>query len=134
MAKLKQRYRFLKKEKLCSEKRIEELFQKGKWERSGSITCRYLVRGAEKFEFPKVLISVPRKNIRRATSRNRIKRQMREAYRLNKEKLISRISENPHEIMLAFLFNGQAGLPYQDLETDIINLIGRIVRKIPSGK
>lgn len=34
--------------------------------------------------YPQLLISVPKRNFKRATDRNRIRRQIKEAYRLNK--------------------------------------------------
>lgn len=37
--------------------------------------------------YPQLLISVPKRNFKRATDRNRIRRQIKEAYRLNKAML-----------------------------------------------
>ena len=40
-----------------------------------------------------LLISVPKKRFKHAVDRNRVKRQVREAYRLNKQRLWERVPE-----------------------------------------
>lgn len=120
------KYRFQKQEKLCSEKQIALLFEKGKRGRADNLKLRYLIRGADQFVYPRILISVPRKLIRRATARNRIKRQLREAYRLNKAILIKGLIEKPLEVDIAIIFSGKAGLSYKELEQDMKKLLNRI--------
>jgi len=50
--------------------------------------------------FPEVLVSVPKRNFKKAVSRNRIKRLTREAYRL--QKIVF-----PCKMYIAFLFVGK---------------------------
>lgn len=76
------RKKFPKREHLKSKKLIKELFEKGR-----SINCfpiRILYLSTITSAFTQVLIVVPKKKIKHAVDRNRIRRQIREAYRSNK--------------------------------------------------
>lgn len=74
---------FGNKEKLKSEKLISGIFQNGKFFVKGSIRTCYIENN---FGSNRIAVSVPKRNFKRAVDRNRIKRLMREAYRLNKSK------------------------------------------------
>lgn len=69
-------------EKLKQKKEITELFRSGKWQTCGNIRTIYLLKADT--ELQKVGVSVSKKNFKKATDRNRIKRLLRECYRLNK--------------------------------------------------
>src|SRR5690606_34395065 len=80
---------FSKAERLCSKKLITQLFSKGS--AFNLYPLRFVILKAEApgTGFPQVLISVSKKYFKRAHDRNRLKRQIREAYRLNKTKLLT---------------------------------------------
>ncbi len=77
--------RFPKRERLCSKKDIDLLFAEGRNVRSGSVSLKWIVRDTFSSESQRqVLIIVPKRNVRKAVDRNRIKRQIREIYRTNR--------------------------------------------------
>jgi len=77
--------RFPKRDRLCSKKDIDFLFAEGRNVRSGSVSLKWIVRGTSGLESQRqVLIVVPKRNVRKAVDRNRIKRQIREIYRTNR--------------------------------------------------
>lgn len=77
-------FSYSKKDKLKSNKLIEKLFSEGKSISEFPLRLVYI-----KTELPnKVGVSVSKKNFKRAVDRNRIKRLLRESYRLNKKMLI----------------------------------------------
>lgn len=75
---------YSKKEKLKSQKLIEALFEEGKAINAFPLRLIYLKTG----DSNKIGVSVSKRNFKRAFDRNRIKRLMRESYRLNKNLLI----------------------------------------------
>ncbi|MDR0334220.1 MAG: ribonuclease P protein component [Dysgonamonadaceae bacterium] len=78
-------FTFSKKERITSEKRVETLFSDGQSFVAYPLRVVFLKMEPTK-DLPAVsiLISVPKKRIKRAVHRNRLKRLIRETYRLNK--------------------------------------------------
>ncbi len=70
-----------------------------------------------------VAFSVPKRNFRLAVSRNRIKRLLREAYRLHKEELKS---NNGKEFALLFVYIGKKQPQYAELESSVKALLKSI--------
>ena len=86
---------FGKAEKLKSRKVVEELFARGKSLNVFPIRISYKflsLPADEKVVF-QVGVSVSKRNFKRAVDRNRIKRLLREAYRLQKRELINVLKE-----------------------------------------
>lgn len=81
---------FPKSERLCSRKAIEALFASG----NRSFTAfplRVVYRPAEETQ---LLISVSKRHFKHAVDRNRAKRQIREAWRLNRDILTAATSDD----------------------------------------
>ena len=92
---------FPKSEKLCGQLRIAALYKEGK--RFTAFPMRVTFRHLpDSDEAPKVLIWAPKSLFKHAVDRNRLRRLMREAYRLNAEPLRTYCSENHCSFLLAF--------------------------------
>lgn len=74
----------IREEKLKSRKTIEELFKDGKSVKAYPIVAVYRSL-SEEVSLDQVGFSVSKRRFKKAVSRNRIKRQLREVYRLNKD-------------------------------------------------
>lgn len=119
------RYTFGKKEKLCSRTVIDELFRSGKVLKEYPLRVTYL--NLESGEAAaKVLISVPKKRFGKAVSRNRIKRMIREVYRLNKPDLFEKWQSAGKYFAIAFVYIGNDIPKYDDLNT----VMKRIIEKL----
>lgn len=79
---------FRKTERLCGEIRTTRLFAEGKGFIVYPLRIVYLKSEFVEQSPVQILISVPKKKLKHATDRNRIKRLVREAYRLHKQELI----------------------------------------------
>jgi len=64
-----------------------------------------------------VLISVPKKRFKQAVKRNRVKRLIREAYRLNKQIFLQKLQEKEKGLLIGFLFVGNELPDWQSIET-----------------
>src|SRR6478736_3681532 len=82
---LNERHKFPSEERLKSKKLIEELFNKGSSIHLYPYRIFFLPGPAETTTgMPQLLISIPKRNFKKAVDRNRIRRQIREIYRLNR--------------------------------------------------
>lgn len=78
-----------------------------------------------------ILVSVPKKHFKRAVKRNRVKRQVREAYRKNKAILLDKLSETPDKhILLAFIWLADELCDTAEIEAKVCNLLQRIAERI----
>jgi ribonuclease P protein component len=121
------RHTFPKEEHLCRKKLIEELF--GKQSSSfGVYPLRfvYIKSAAPTTAPPQVLISVSTRTFKRAVDRNRLKRLIREAYRLNKYRLLEQ--PNGHQVsLLGIIFTGKEKSPLALVEKKLISGILRLM-------
>ncbi|MDR0746229.1 MAG: ribonuclease P protein component [Mediterranea sp.] len=119
-----------KAERLCGKLRIEKLFAGGS--RSFSIyPLRVVFMPMEKTEeaLASILISVSKKRFKRAVKRNRIKRQVREAYRRNKHELLNFLDERTEGMAIAFIYLANEFVPTDEIERKIKIILARIIEK-----
>lgn len=119
------RFTFGKDEKLCSKLVIDELFKSGKSFKVYPIRVIYKQLD-ESNATAKVLISVPKKRFGKAVSRNRIKRLIREAYRLNKPALIEKWQEGGKYFALAFVYIGNEIPEYAHLNKTMLRILDEL--------
>lgn len=120
---------FRKTERLCSKKSIEELFLNGIAFHIYPFKIIWLTV-VESSESPaRVVISIPKRNFKKAVERNKAKRLVREAYRKNKTVLYQYLIENKTEINFALIYTGNKILSYQELEKKIILILNRLMKE-----
>ena len=112
-----------KSERLHSFGAIRRLFTEG----SGGFIYpfRYMVyaESADAMHI-EVLFSTPKKFLKRANKRNKVRRRMREAYRLNKQ--IALNSDNPRLLQVALIYSSKEVVEYKIIE----NATKRILEKL----
>lgn len=116
--------KFPKQERLSSQKIIEELFTKGSSNYLYPFRIMMLGRNDESKCFPQVLITIPKKNFKKAVDRNRIRRQIREAYRKNKPGIFSEKNVIKPSYM-AIIYSAKEKIEYKELEKKLILVLLR---------
>ena len=93
-----------KVERLDKKKIIEKMFAGGS--RSFSVfPLRVVYLPVEELEADaSILISVSKRRFKRAVKRNRVKRQIREAYRVNKHELLNILVDRKRRLAIAFIY------------------------------
>ena len=112
------RLTFSKGERSCNYHRIQKLFQEGNSLKKYPIKLLYLAVDSQEVN-NQALISVPKRKVRRAVHRNRIKRLIRESYRKQKSLLSSSYS-------LAFVYMGTEEISY----TQVSQLVDALLKQL----
>ena len=115
-------FKFPSSEKLKSRKAIELLFTEGESVKSYPVKMFYLP--SETIKTSQAAFAVPKRNFKNAVDRNRIKRQLRESYRLHKQLLIT---NKEQKFTLLFLYLSKDILPYETIEKAIISTLKKII-------
>lgn len=123
---------FRKRERLVSLRLIDELFGGGHSRSVAAFPLRAVFmqrpRGAHD-EPLQMLISVPKKFFHHAVDRNRVKRQVREAWRLHKSLLAEALASDK-QLLIAFVWTSDTLLPTSAVQERVANLTRRITEKL----
>ena len=74
-----------------------------------------------------ILLSVAKKRFKRAVHRNRIKRLIREGYRLNKQELVTTLEAKNKSLAIAFIFISEKMPTFEKVEASINKLLTLII-------
>ena len=129
MIKIEERYTFKKEERVKGEKRVEAIFATGKSFISYPLRVVYLLHEQSTTADCSILVSVPKKRIKKAVHRNRIKRLIRESYRLNKN-LISPLGISDKYIDVAFIYVKDTVSNYIEIEKAMQKALNQITIRI----
>lgn len=119
---------FPKHERLHSKKLLEKLFKEGKSIKLYPL--RFIYLPLPEAEHTQVVFSVPRRNFKKAVDRNRIKRHMREAYRIHKSAITYNL---PIDIpfLLGYIYIAKEKQAYRVIESKIKDSLERLTKVNP---
>ena len=116
-----------KQERLKSKKLIEKLYAEGDSVKTFPLRLMY-VQTAHTSEFPcQVGVSVAKRNYKLAADRNRLKRLMRETYRLQKQIVYNNL-DKPYVFMISYI--GREEIKYEDLYLKMEKLLTLFIDKV----
>jgi len=113
---------FPKEERLCSTKSIERLFSSGNSFIAYPLRVVFYTEKEPDEDKRKctVLINISKKKFKHAVKRNRVKRLIKEAYRLNKYKFSDLLNRNECRMDIAFLYLKNELPEYIEIEKSIL--------------
>ena len=120
-------FSYPRNEKLKGQKLIEKLFTEGKSISAFPLRLVYLKTDFEDNTKFKTGVSVSKRNFKNAVDRNRIKRLLREAYRLNKSMYFNNILSS---YALMILYIGKDGTDFESIELKMKVLLDAFAKKV----
>ena len=117
---------------MVSQKLIDTLFGGGCSQSMAAFPLRavYIKKERAQGEAPvQMLVSVPKKRFKHAVDRNRVKRQVREAFRQHKELLYEALAEH-EQLLLAFIWLSDGHRSSRDVESRVVGLMQRVTEKL----
>jgi ribonuclease P protein component len=125
---------FCKEERLCRKALIEKLFHKEGSRSMAAFPLRLVYMkspAGEDGPAAQMLVSVPKRCFKRAVKRNRVKRQVREAYRKHKGLLHDAMKECGGEsLAVAFIWLDDKLWDTAEVDVKIANLMLRLAEKV----
>jgi len=132
-------FTYKKKDKLKSRKQTQHLFSKGQSIQVFPIKLIYTIEtiesnlDANKGEQNGMVqagVGAPSRTFRKAVQRNRVKRLLREAYRLEKPNFIERASLHNKRLNLFFLYTDAFILTQLEIQTKLKEALNLLVKKL----
>ncbi len=122
-------FTFKKDERLCSHIKIEQLFATGKSFLLYPYRIIWLTDVDTAFH-SQLLISVSKRNFRRAVKRNLLKRRIRESFRKNKQPLYDFLVKNNLKLIFAIVYIAKEPIAYTQMEYKMIAMVNRLTIEI----
>jgi ribonuclease P protein component len=128
---IQQRYTLQAIERLKLRKQIETLFQTGEAFSVFPLRVVYSLNSLAATEISPVRagFSIPKKRIKKAVNRNRVRRLLREAWRLQKHALYQSIPEG-HQLHCFLIFTGNEKLTFEEAKTAVKKLTDKLIPKL----
>ena len=126
-------FSYNKQEKLKSRKTIDHLFNKGKSFFIFPLKLLYSLN-EEAGQTLQAGVTCSKRNFKKAVYRNRVKRVVREAYRLNKMPLQQLLTEQHLSLSIFFIYTGKELPDFKEVETKMKLLLNKLVDNLTKNQ
>lgn len=124
-------YTLRKAERLHRKTLVDQMFTGGISKSFSVFPLRVVYMPVQEQEAPvSILVSVSKKRFRRAVKRNRVKRQIREAYRKNKQHLLDVCDQQGQQMAVAFIYLSDELVSSTVIEEKMKVLLARMAEKM----
>jgi len=111
-----------KEERLSGKKAVSALLNGGKWGKTPHF--RYCLLEGNGLDFNRMMVSVPKRNFKRAVKRNLLKRRIRESYRTRKNLL----EEGGRDIL--FVYTSTEVLGFDTIREEVAGILTKIASPV----
>ena len=102
---------------------MDVLFSAGKSHTAYPIKLVYVETPVQLIYPAQAMFVAPKRSFKRAHDRNKLKRRMREVYRLNKAPFYDELNLNSKKLLVAFIYIGKKQEEYPAIEKSILKLM-----------
>ncbi len=123
-----ERFTLSKEDRICSKKLINELFTgNGRSMTAFPLRVVFMKRTIiDDQPRAAMLVSVPKRYFKHAVDRNRVKRQVREAFRRHKSMITQNLTDDHESVAMAFVWLTNEKYPSSEVENRMVRLLTRI--------
>ena len=123
-----ERFTLSKEERICSKKLINELFTgNGRSMTAFPLRVVFMKRTiVDDQPRAAMLVSVPKRYFKHAVDSNRVKRQVREAFRRHKSMITQNLTDDHESVAMAFVWLTNEKFPSYEVENRMVRLLTRI--------
>ena len=129
MTNKEENYTFTKAQRVTGAKRVDAIFASGSSFISYPLRVVFMQHEQSLAASCSIMVTVPKKRIKKAVHRNRIKRLIREAYRLNK-KLVNDIQLNEQSLDIVFVYIKDTGTDYKEIDKAMQKALKQVAVRI----
>ncbi len=105
---------------------IDTIFTNGFVVKAYPVRIQFAFHDLENSPRCQVGVSVSKRNFKSAVDRNRIKRQLREAYRLNKTPIIQKLNDSQKQLAMMIIYSSNVKPVYEELESLVVKALSKI--------
>lgn len=125
-----ERKTFKRGERLKSRKVIEQLFKAGESFAIYPLRLVFIKNEAPLSQYPiQFTVSVSKKRFKKAVDRNRIKRQIREAWRLNKASIYEALADQEAQYAFMIIYTAKEHMPFSKIERSMVKINKKFLKK-----
>lgn len=127
-------YAFGRNERLSGRNQVETLFNAGKSFNLNPFKIFFTVEESGKALEIRILVAVSKKKFKHAVDRNRVKRKIREAYRLNKSHLLNNLVTHALSLNIGFVYiDSEKDPSFALMQKAMITCLEKVVRFVNSN-
>jgi ribonuclease P protein component len=119
-------FSFPRAEHLKSKKLIEQLFEGGSKFKARPLVVRYLEVALPEAVPCQAMVSVSKRSFKRAVDRNRIKRLMRESWRLQKQPVLHALEAQQKQAAVVFIFVGKEMPTFEEMQKSMVTVVEQL--------
>jgi ribonuclease P protein component len=123
-------FTYQKKDKLKSRKQTQNLFSNGKAIGVFPIKLIYTVEQVDTEGILQAGVGAPTRTFRKAVQRNRVKRLLREAYRLEKPTFLAQFSLEHKRVNLFFLYGNAEIVTQAEIQDKVRSALALLAQKL----
>ena len=120
---------FSKHERLTGRLRITEVVEKGRTVQESPIKLMGRIMELPTTAPAQVAFAIPKRHMKLAVHRNRMRRLMREAYRLDKGRVYDRLRDSDRQCAWLFIYQGREPLTLAETRHRLSRLLERWMEK-----